>query len=501
MPQSHGSQLHELTALELAAAFRCGQTTPREVVDHLLERVDAFSAAVGAFVTVTHEAARDQADRCGLLLRDRDANIPLLLGVPTAVKDLNNTAGVRTTYGSAVTVDTVPQVSDEVVLRMERAGMVSLGKTNTPEFGSPCYTEPEVAPPARTPYDLDRSAGGSSGGAGAAVAAGLLPVAQGSDGGGSIRIPASVCGLVGIKPSRGRISTAPLFGDVSGLGTAGPLATTVRDAAAMLDALCGPTVGDPAWAPPLPPDESYLGWADRPPGRLRIARCCAPPIGDGDLHPQVRAGYDAATRLLTELGHDVVDVDLALPPTTLEVFETVWSVSAAAWPIDPAREPELRPLSQWLRSRGRDTAGPAFVGALVGMRQAAAAVLRTLSPYDAVLTPTLAQPPALVGELRDDDDPARDFENQKGFTPFTAIWNVTGMPAVSLPMHWTSLREEPNARATASVLPVGMMLAGRPGDDHGLVALAAQIESACVVQGRWPHPETPFSTAHAWSPA
>ena len=480
--------LHELTALDLAAAYRRGDTSPREVVDHLLARVDAYADAVGAFVTVTHERARSAADRAGELLHEHGDGAPALLGVPTAVKDLNQTAGVRTTFGSAVTADTVPAVSDELVLRMEAAGLVSLGKTNTPEFGAPCYTEPEVAPPARTPYDLDRSAGGSSGGAAAAVAAGLLPIAQGSDGGGSIRIPASVCGLVGFKPSRGRVSGAPVYGDITGLAAAGPLATTVRDAAVMLDAMAGPAVGDPTWAAPLPAGESYLGWCERPPRRLRIARYATPPIGDGTVDPDVLAGYERAARLLDELGHEIVDIELPVPEQTLQVFEIVWSVSSASWPLDPAREGELRPLTRWLRGRGAATTAPTFAGALVGMRQAAAAILQALAPYDAVLTPTLAQVPAAVGGLRDDADPARDFDNQKRFTPFTAIWNVTGMPAVSLPLHWTSPDSGPS-------LPVGVMLGGRPGDDHLLLALAAQVEDASTTAGRWPHPATAFTQA------
>lgn len=487
------AQLHELSALELAAAYRRGDTTPREVVDHLVARIDAHADTVGAFVTVTPEQATEAADRAGQRLRADADGAPLLLGVPTGVKDLASTAGIRTTYGSAVTADTVPQFSDEVVLRMEAAGLVSLGKTNTPEFGSPCYTEPEVAPPARTAYDLDRSAGGSSGGAGAALAAGLLPVAHGSDGGGSIRIPASVCGVVGLKPSRGRVSAGPLHGDVSGLSCSGSLATTVRDAAAVLDAMAGPAVGDPTWAAPLPTGETYLGWAQRQPGPLRIGRFATPAISDSGVDPDVLAGYERASWLLAELGHEVEDVDLALPPTTLPVFETVWSVSAASWPLDPAQEAEVRPLTRWLRERGRATSGPAFAGALVGMRQAAAAILRTLASYDAVLTPTLAQPPAPVGGLRDDADPAQDFENQKRFTPFTAIWNVTGMPAISLPAHWTPPDPGPS-------LPIGVMLAGRPGEDHRLVSLAAQVEEAYVHDGRWPHPATPFTAAHAWPP-
>jgi amidase len=478
------ADLHDLTALELAAAYRSGDTTPAEVVDHLLGRVAEHSDTVGAFVTVTADTARVAAEVAGRRWRDDPGGESPLLGVPTGVKDLTATAGVRTTYGSAVFANTVPRQSDEVVLRMERAGLVSLGKTTAPEFGAPCYTEPEVAPPARTPYDLDRSAGGSSGGAAAAVAAGLLPLAHGSDGGGSIRIPASVCGLVGVKPSRGRVSAGPLYGDVSGLSTAGSLATTVRDAAALLDAISGPAVGDPAWAAPLPPGETYLEWCDRMPDRLRVARLSRPPIGDGDVDAEVLEGYEAASRLLAELGHEVEDFDLPLPEQTLAMFEVVWSVGAASWPVDPARERELRPLTRWLRERGRATTGVGFVEALVGMRQAAAVMLQALAAYDAVLTPTLAQPPALVGGLRNDADPAADFEAQKWFTPFTAVWNVTGMPAVSLPLHWTG-----------GGLPVGIMLAAAPGRDHRLLALAAQVEQACTVDGRWPHPATPFTSA------
>ncbi len=476
------TELHELTGLDLAAAYRAGDTAPHEVVDHLLDRIDQHGDTVGAFITVTHDPARAAARAATARWRDDPSAAPPLLGVPTGIKDLNATAGVRTTFGSAATADTVPRESDEVVLRMERAGMISLGKTNTPEFGSPCYTEPDVAPPARTPYDLRRSAGGSSGGAAAAVAAGLLPLAQGSDGGGSIRIPASVCGLVGMKPSRGRVSSAPIFGDVSGLGIAGPLARTVRDAAAVLDAIAGPAVGEPSWAPPLAPGDTFLAHCDRPPGSLRVGRFAAPPISDGPVDPEVLSGYEDAAALLERLGHRVEDIDLALPESTVQSFERVWSVGAASWPLPPEREVLLRPLTRWLRERGQAVSGPGYAQALVAMRQAAAALLRTLAPYDIVLTPTLAEPPAPVGGLRDDADPAGDFAAQKRFTPFTAIWNVTGMPAISLPLHWTTVG-----------LPVGVMLAARPGEDDLVFRLAAQVEAAHTVTGRWPRPATPFT--------
>src|SRR3954453_21009790 len=253
--------------LEQGSAIRSGEVSPAELVEHYLARIERWSDEVGAFVTVTDELARDQAKLAGASVGDDPSP---LYGVPPAIKDLNLTAGVVTQFGSAAMVGHVPDVSDEVVLRLEAAGTISLGKTNTPEFGSPCYTEPDVAPPARTPWDLDRMAGGSSGGPAAAVAAGLVPVAHGSDGGGSIRIPASCCGLVGLKPTRGRISGWPMYGEVTGLATGGSLARTVRDAAAMLDVLAGRRPGDPSWAPP--PSSTFLAACDREPGRLRIAR-------------------------------------------------------------------------------------------------------------------------------------------------------------------------------------------------------------------------------------
>jgi amidase len=467
------ADLHDLTALEQAAAIRAGEVSPVELVEHYLERVERLSEQVGAFVTVTGELALTQARLAQTRVME-GVESPLY-GVPTAVKDLNMTAGVRTTFGSATMAAFVPDISDEVVLRIESAGMVSLGKTTTPEFGSPCYTEPDVAPPARTPYDLGRMAGGSSGGAGAAVAAGLVPVAQGSDGGGSIRIPASCCGLFGLKPSRGRVSAGPVYGDPIGLGTNGPLARTVRDAAAMLDVMAGPAVGDPFWAPPLPDGETFLAWCERAPGRLRIARFSTPPVGDAEMHPEVLRAFDHATQLLEDLGHDVEEIDVPAPPEAMPVFETCWSVLTTLSPVPSGSEHQLRPLTRWLRERGRAVSGPEFGLAVAELRRIAAGALQRLAGYDAVLTPTLAQPPLRIGEIRDDADPARDFENQKAFTPFTSLWNVTGMPAVSLPLH-----------TTPEGLPIGVMLAARPAQEHLLLALSAQVEAAAPWQDRHP---------------
>ena len=468
-------EIHELSALEISAAYAAGDTDPVEVVDHFLSRVEAHSDTYGAFVTVTTEQARERARAAAKRLADNDQVTPLT-GVPTAIKDLNLTAGVRTTFGSAAMEAFVPEISDRVVQNLEGAGLVSLGKTNTPEFGSPCYTEPDVAPPARTPYDQSRSAGGSSGGAGAAVASGLLPVAQGSDGGGSIRIPASVCGLVGIKPTRGRISGAPMYGDITGLSTAGTLARTTRDAAALLDVLAGPAPSDPLWAERVA--ESYLDHCDRDPGTLRIGRFATPVVADADVDPQVLFAYDRLSERLEELGHVVDDIDPPVTSAIVPVFETVWSVSAAMFAVPEDRQSLLRPLSRWLRERGARTSGPEFANALARMNQIGAKVIADLAPYDAILTPTLAQLPAKIGGIRNDDDPAADFEAQKQFTPYTSLWNVTGMPAVSLPTGWST-----------EGLPIGTMLAGRPGSEHVLCSLAAQIEAAHSDTGRpWNRP-------------
>jgi amidase len=472
------ADLHDLTALEQGGLVRRREVSPLELAEHYLERADRLDS-VGAFVTLTPELARSRASHLSAQvsaqpsLGRRPPGASPLFGVPTAIKDLNLTAGIRTTFGSAAYADHVPDLSDAVTESIQDAGLVSLGKTNTPEFGSPCYTEPDVAPPAVTPWDPTRMAGGSSGGAAAAVAAGLLPVAPGSDGGGSIRIPASCCGLVGLKPTRGRISGHPMYGDPVGLGTAGSLARTVRDAAALLDVLEGRRPGDPFWAPP--PSESFLAACEREPGRLRIARFVEPVIADVPVDAECVTAWESASSLLESLGHDVVDIGVPLPPEAVPVFEICWAVLTALSVVPPEREHLLRPLTRWLSARGRAVSGPEFGLAIGEMRRYAAGALTALAPYDAVLTPTLAAPPLPVGALRNDDDPAADFRAQKEFTPWTSAWNVTGMPAISLPLHWT-----PDG------LPVGVMLAARPAEEGLLLALSAQVEAAAPWAGRRP---------------
>jgi amidase len=465
--------LHDLTLLEQAAAVRTGEVSPVDLVTHYLARIDRLNDDVGAFVTVTTDQALTAAKQAESAATDDD--LPPLHGVPIAIKDLNLTAGVPTKFGTTVLGALDLGVDDYVVTKLKAAGTISLGKTNTPEFGLPCYTEPdpEVAPPARTPWDLTRSAGGSSGGAAAATAAGLIPAAQGSDGGGSIRIPSSLCGLFGIKPTRDRVSNAPLSPDLTGLVTNGPIARTVRDAAALLDAMSGPAPSDFVFA--APPATTFLAACDNAPQRLRIGRYSTPVVGDSEVHPDCLAAYDKASELLASLGHEVVEHTTTFNSDLVPAFEAIWAMSAASLPLSPDLEPQLRPLTQWLRRRGAALSGPQAFEALTTLRLAARQEIETTQQYDAVLTPTLASPPLLVGELRNDDDPEADFEAQKRFTPFTAPYNMSGQPAVSIPLHWND-----------SGLPIGVQLVGRPGDETTLIRIAAQIEAAAPWADRHP---------------
>jgi amidase len=470
------TQIHELTMIELADAIRARELSPVAVTDHYLRRTQELNDQVGAFYTVTAEMAAEQAlvaEKAVAQAAD-PADLPPLTGVPIPIKDLNMVAGVRQTFGSLAYENNVPDTDDYVVTRLKDAGVVITGKTSTPEFGLPCYTETRIGPPARTPWDLSRSAGGSSGGAAAAVAAGLAPAAQGSDGAGSIRIPASVCGLFGIKPSRGRISNGPLVPDLLGFGVDGPITRTVADAALLLDVMTGNYPGDMYTQPPLPSGESFLGYASRPPGRLRIGRTLQNPVPGADVHPDCVRAYEDASTLLASLGHEIEDISMPLGEDVVPFFETIYYAYATLTPVDPSQEHVLLPLTQYLRERGRATAAPDFIFAQAYMQFVVRIAVATLGTYDAILTPTLATPPVPVGYF-DEVDPAENFERQKRFTPFTAIYNTSGLPAVSVPLHWT-----------AEGLPIGVMLAGRMGDEATLISLSAQLEEARPWQDRHP---------------
>ncbi|MGH3900912.1 MAG: amidase [Pseudonocardiaceae bacterium] len=460
------ADLHELTALEQAAAVRRREVSPSELVEHYLRRVDGL----GAFVTVTAERAMEAARAAELLVNTTpdSAQLPPLLGVPTAIKDLTATAGVRTTFGSAVYAQYVPPLDDDVVRLVADAGTISLGKTSTPEFGLSCYTEPAGMPAAVTPWDTGLLAGGSSGGAAAAVAGGLVPFAPGSDGGGSIRGPAAACGVVGLKPSRGRVSRGPAAGDVTLLSVGGPLARTVDDAAALLDAMAVVCPAEPVIALPLPPGQSFLQHARREPGRLRIGRYADSPLPGVELAAECRQAWEETATLLDGLGHDVVDttspfdLEMLWPP-----FKVLWAVGAHAMPVPQGAQGALTPFTRWLREQGAEVSGPEFLQAIARIQHAGRAAVAAHAEFDAVLTPTLAQLPQPVGWFSSAPTPAEDFERQKRYTPYNALYNVTGQPAISLPLQWTD-----------DGLPVGVQLVGRPAGEGSLLALAGQLERA-----------------------
>ena len=449
-----------LTATEQATLVRDGEVTPVELVETYLERIERLDPELNAFVTVCADGARAAASG------------PLpdgpFRGVPLPIKDLNETAGIRTTFSSRAFADYVPDFDGAVVRRLKEAGFVVLGKTNTPELGLTAVTESELNGPCRNPWDPSRTPGGSSGGAAAALAAGLAPAAQGSDGGGSIRIPASCCGLFGIKPARGRVSPAP-YGGLEGFSTAGPITRTVLDAAALLDVMAGYETGDPYWAPA--PERSFVEEVGADPGRLRVALTVTPPL-DAPVAAECASAAREAGTLLEELGHSVEE---ATPPwgvgEVFGMFMKVWQVIPALYgrPVE-LFEPETRALIE----AAAQLNAVDYVRATAGLRDLSRQIVAFLDDYDLVLTPTLAQPPVPIGAL-EDDDPWVQFANAGRFTPFTQIANITGLPAVSLPLAWNG--EGP---------PIGVQLVGRPAGEAALIRVSAQLEAARPWRDRRP---------------
>ncbi len=466
MTSTSATQPNQLTALETAAAIRAGELSALEVTVASLERAERLNDDVGAFVLLAHERALTTA--AVLDANPRAAAGQPLRGVPCPIKDLTLVSGLPCRAGSPALDDSPVPFDDGAVTLLAGAGSVMTGKTAMPEFGLPCYTEPEGQPAARTPWDLARGAGGSSGGAAAAVASGIVPMAQGTDGGGSLRIPASCCGLVGLKPSRGRVSPGPHAVDGVALWTHGVLTRTVADTAVALDVLSRPWPGDQFLLPD--PSTGFLAGLDQPSGPLRIGVLTRPSNVDATVHPACLRAADRAARVLEGLGHHV---DVAPAPYAVErwaAFIDLWSVMALAAPVPEEREHLLRPLTRWLRDHGREVAGLAHATALADAQQLTRDVAATWADFDVILTPTLAQPPARVGELRHDDDPERDFWHQAEFTPWTSTANLTGRPSISLPLH----REVVEGRE----LPIGVMLTGTLGQDDVLLRLARQLELA-----------------------
>ncbi|CNF37524.1 amidase [Mycobacterium tuberculosis] len=462
------SLIHDLSATEQAELIKRKEISPLELMRHYLERIDRHDRRLGAFITLTPESALDAAERATVQVRDADpGELPLLFGVPTAIKDLVLTAGVRTTLGSAALGDFVPAVDGHAVGLLRAAGLISVGKTNVPEFGVACYTANDLVPDARTPWDETRSAAGSSGGAAAAVAAGLLPIAHGSDAGGSIRTPAASCGLIGFKSSRGVMSTAPSL-SWSAFNSEGPLARTMADVAAFLEIITAPCPGDPLNRPLR--RGSYLAALDRPPKRLRIARTSRPG-GGGPVNPEVVAVWEQASRQLADLGHEIIDID----PPDEPVFEAMVggfldrfaaSVKVITDTLIPAElRDRLQPLSKWLAEKGEHASGVDVERANGVHMTAASQILLALEPYDVLLTPSTTDLPTPLDWLKANGDPVESYRRIASWSAFTPAYNLTGQPAVSLPFGHGS-----------AGLPIGVQLVGRRFEDDRLVALAAQLE-------------------------
>jgi amidase len=438
-------------ALALAAQVRDGQVSPRELTEQAIARIESANRELNFLVTDCFEQA----------LATEPADGPFR-GVPMLVKDLTETAGVRTTYSSRAFADNVPAADSALVRRLKAAGFVILGKSNTPEFGITAVTESDLNGACRNPWNPAVTPGGSSGGAASAVAAGVLPLAHGSDGGGSIRIPASCCGLFGLNPARGRVSPAPYVTGSLELGQNGGLSVTVRDAAAFLDVVAGYEPGDAHWAPA--PAKPFLAEVGTDPGRLRIALTTEPPIAY-DVDPRVAAVARDAADSLAALGHEVVEVT---PPWSddelLRRFARLWQLTPALYPVRDVSL--LMPINRALAERAHTTSSVDFARAVGALQLLARRVVAVWDEVDVVLTPTLARTPVPIGWIFEPEDPWQQFERGAEFTPFTPLVNVTGQPAASVPF------------GTVDDLPVGIQLIGPPAGEALLFRLAAQLEAA-----------------------
>lgn len=468
-------ELHHLTAVEQLDGLRRGEVTPRELVEHYLERIARLDGELGAFAVLDADEALRRADAV------RSASHALALwGLPLADKNLTARAGRETSFGSRAFAGFVPEVSDELVTVLDDAGAVSLGATMAPEFGFPSYTEPLAGRPARNPYDTTLGAGGSSGGAAVAVAAGLLPVAPGSDGGGSIRIPAAATGLVGLKPSRGRVPSASGFGGLAGLVTAGPIARTVADAALLLDAMAAAPGAPASWATE-PRDEGgdapFLSAATRGEGRFQLAVSVDSPWAsryEVALDPAARAALDLAVSELAALGHGIDELRMPAEPGYPDAFRAVWQGGAATLPLDAAQLELVEPLTRWLVERGRALDARTLGEALAWLAGYERRTIALLAPFDAVVMPALAMTPRPVGWY-DAEDGEENFAQQCRYTPFTSFVNVAGLPAITLPV-----------AVTDAGLPMGVQLVGRPGGERTLLAIGAQLERRLGWQRRHP---------------
>lgn len=467
MSQAHADEFAFLDATAQAELVRQKEVKPIELVEAAIRRIERINPTINAVVTPMFEQAREAAA----------ASIPdgPFAGVPFLLKDLIAAySGVTLSAGSRFVKDYVPDYDSELVARHKRAGLIIVGKTNTPEYGILPTTEPVLFGAARNPWDTTRTTGGSSGGSAAAVAAGLVPMAHANDGGGSIRIPASCCGLFGLKPTRGRNPMGPDFGDMfSGLVAEHALTRSVRDSAALLDATSGPDAGDPYCAPQ--PARPFLQEVGADPGKLKIALTTRSLTGSAIHADCVKAATDTAA-LAAELGHEITEAAPSIDAEMLvKCFMALWS-AGCTWTIDGlaqvmGRAPEadqFEPSTWALYEMGRNQKASDYLLALQWLQKASRDVARFMLDYDVWLTPTLGEPPVPLGSF--DSTPEHPFAGlarATAFVPFTPICNATGQPAMSVPLHWND-----------EGLPVGSHFIGRFGDEATLFRLAAQLEQA-----------------------
>ena len=472
--------IEDLDALACAELIRNGEASPLELVDAAIARIEKLDPDVNAVVIRTFERAR--ADAAGPL-----PDGPFS-GVPTVVKDLwSHTAGDPFHKGMRFLKELgwTEEHDTEHAARLRRAGFVFVGRTNTPELGLQPTTEPEAYGATRNPWNLGHSTGGSSGGSGAAVAAGLVPIAQATEGGGSIRIPASECGLVGLKPSRGRVTCGPFAGDYTGgFSVELCVSKTVRDTAAYLDAVAGPGVGDPYVAPP--PLRSYREEVGATPGRLRVGVLTADPRGAVPVHPDCSRAAREAAELLSGLGHHVEDSypsALAEPDAAMGVI-TFFSTGVAAgidyWSRRTGREitaADVEAPTWALAEVGRTITGPQFWTARDQTMSHARRVARWWADgFDLLVTPTIPQPPPPLGFFKGtDENPLEGLTRGAGFAVFAAPYNATGQPAITLPL-----------AMSGDGLPIGVQLVAAYGREDVLIRIASQIEEAAPWRDRRP---------------
>ncbi|MEL6223163.1 MAG: amidase [Cyanobacteria bacterium J06627_8] len=456
------SELAFLPAIEQARLIRTKAISPVELTDLYLQRIEAIDPSLGSYFTVLTEQARQDAQAKTEQLAASDASeLPPFFGVPISVKDLNPMKGVRFTIGSQALKENICDFDDAVVSKIKQAGFVILGKTAAPEMGTMPFTESVGFLPTRNPWNLDYTPGGSSGGAAAALAAGLCSIAQGSDGGGSIRGPASCCGLIGLKPSRGRISYAPIGDTPGGIGTLGALSHTVADSAAFLDIASGYVVGDPYWLPN--PQESFLDTATRhrtsesiQPLKIGFMTGVAPA---GEADTVCKEAVLTMVQRLQDLGHIIEETQLDCS-ALVEPFTVVYRacVGSAGIPVEA-----MSPINQWLIAQN-DSAASYFEN-LWKMQAIARQIVVHFSQYDAVVMPTYLHHTIRVGEWKD-LSPEVLLEKVTQWVFPCPPFNASGQPSIALPVHLTK-----------NNLPVGVQIVGRPADETTLIAIAAQLEA------------------------